>query len=301
MGFATASVLAPLLLIGVFEATGGRRHPVDVPDLGATGSPAQTAAASTAVAPTASLAGPIVAPAASATVEPAPAPTEIAGRDATAWRKALRSSAETNDWKTAAEALDALAKLDPDALDDDALAKSSVSVAVAVGNFAPDLAPRAFEALGATPGGIDVLYSVMSTRGGTKAAQQATELLDKVEVASRASAALRVTLELRKAPCKEKESLFDRAVADGDTRTLVLMEALRSPKCTPEADGCCLRDNGALESATRKLRARVAPGTPSPAAGPTMAPATTAAVGSPPAAPPPAPKPPPQPASGDPY
>ena len=106
----------------------------------------------------------------------------------------------------------------------------------------------------------------MSRRGGSKAAARATDLLGRAEVRAHASPALKITMELRDAPCAGKEELLDRAVADGDQRTLMAMNALRSPTCNPATEGCCMRENEKMEQSVRQLGTRLRPGpAPKPA------------------------------------
>src|SRR6185437_12413073 len=86
------------------------------------------------------------------------------------------------------------------------------------------------------------------TRGGTKASARAEVLLRKADVIARATPATRVTFALRDAPCPEKAGLLSRAAAEGDERTLVVMETLAAT---------CLGRSPALADAEQALKARL--------------------------------------------
>jgi serine/threonine-protein kinase len=65
----------------------------------------------------------------------------------------------------------------------------------------------------------------------------------------RASPALRVTWSLREAPCPEKAALLDRAKADGDVRTLAVLQTT--------VTACLGMRHDALKATIRALRLRL--------------------------------------------
>ena len=105
--------------------------------------------------------------------------------------------------------------------------------------------------------GIDVLYEVIARRGGSTAARIASELVARPEVRARGSAAFRVALDLREAPCAEKASLADRARVEGDGRALAVLSALRATDCDATSGACCIFDHPAVETAVRDLDQRL--------------------------------------------
>ncbi len=196
---------------------------------------------SVAVAPTA-------APIASATATALAAPESAAG-DPNA-RALFRNAVVVRDFQHGIELFFALVEHDPAAFREAPLALAARDLAVTIAGAPGDVAERVFEALARRLGGegVDVLYEIVRTRGGSKAASRAEALLAQADVVARATPSLQITHALRAAPCADKLALLDRAVAAGDSRTLVVMET------TCKA---CFSRNQALEDATKSLRQRL--------------------------------------------
>src|SRR5262249_53379517 len=138
--------------------------------------------------------------AASAPAEPSrEVAIEVEGLDANAWRTRLRATLETRDYHDGATAVLALGQLDPSAFRDPAVREAAVAVAAGLafeGNGATDRVFRLFtDGLG--PDGLDVLFDIVRTRGGTKGAKLALDILRRPEVLGRAPPALRISLDLR--------------------------------------------------------------------------------------------------------
>jgi hypothetical protein len=75
--------------------------------------------------------------------------------------------------------------------------------------------------------GPDLLYELLTTRGGSKAAKRADELLRDEAVRSRGSPAMRVAYDLRTAKtCDAKRALYERAGEEGDRRALGQLHVL---------------------------------------------------------------------------
>jgi serine/threonine-protein kinase len=159
-------------------------------------------------------------------------------------------------WKEAAGALVPLLELDPSALDEKELASAAVNSAVPL-EFEGEGDPL-FSALAYKGGtaGLDVLYAIMSRKGGSRAARRAKELLADPEIRGRATPALRIALLLREARCEDKEALFERAGREGDERALVYLERLRSSRCDPRRGECCFHQRRALGRAIDALEKR---------------------------------------------
>lgn len=205
----------------------------------AAGSPTASSSASLATAPSASAAEPAL--------------TEVDGLDAEAWKLALKTAPSTNNYEKALASVLALAKLDKDALKDATLRANALETTVRFGNKEP--VKKLIDVLATSFGsdGLDILYEVMTKRGGSAAAALATEQLKDPVVRARATKALLVAMDLRDAPCAEKVKLLDRALAEGDARTLGQLAAARAPACDSSTGACCLKDNAAVETTVREL------------------------------------------------
>lgn len=199
--------------------------------------------------------------------DPLPTKVEVDGLGAAAWTARLLSAPKAKGWPDGAKALAALSELDPTALKADAVAKAAADVAVgAVGMPAKDpTADKVFESLMHNFGsdGLDVLYRIVDSKPKTHpAAKRAFAELRQPAQIARSSPALRVTIELRDAPCEKQGALFGRAATDGDARTLKVIKPLKSKPCRRADHPCCFRKNTALAGAIKKLTATASEGTP---------------------------------------
>ena len=174
-------------------------------------------------------------------------------------RDRLLAEARDKDWPSAEAALLALVDKDPIAFHQRDVAAAAALVAVRSAFRPESRADAVFTALSEKLGqdGLDILYDMASAHGGTKGAERASDTLRRPEVLARESPALRIAVELRAAPCSKVSSLFDRAATDGDGRSLVPLELLRSPQCQPRLGQCCLRKDPDLDRAVKAIRQRV--------------------------------------------
>jgi eukaryotic-like serine/threonine-protein kinase len=188
------------------------------------------------------------------------APTEIDGLDAAGWRAQLGRAVATRKWLTGADAVLALAKLDPKLLASHG-AREDVLSAVAGIAFEKDseAADKVFEVLtdGLGSDGLDILFDLVRARGNTRAGQRATEILARPEVMTRTSPALKVYVDLRKATCTGKRELFGRAASDGDERSLYELQMLHGTRCRSKNDPCCFRDDKAVAETIDAMKARL--------------------------------------------
>ncbi|MDC3959166.1 serine/threonine-protein kinase [Polyangium jinanense] len=206
-------------------------------------------------APTAS-----AAPAPSPTTAPESAPTDIDGADATEWAERLRRAASRKEWRPGAKAFLALAKLDPARLTGSELRGDVATVVAGIGfetSFTES--DQVFDALENElgSGGLDVLFHVVRTRGGSKASRRAQDILGKPGILDRATPALRVAYELRKSACPDKRALFSRAAEEGDGRALEELLIVKDVPCSAKRDPCCYREDAELKDAISKLRAKL--------------------------------------------
>jgi eukaryotic-like serine/threonine-protein kinase len=203
-------------------------------------------AASAAAAPSASAAPSVSASAAPSAAASAPPPSF----DPSVTRAVLRRATATRDLARAVEAFEALASYDAAAFKEPAIALAARDLASAVALTGGEGADRVFDGLAHKlgPDGLDVLYEIVRLRGGSKGAARAEALLREPGAMDRATPALRVTFALHEAPCADKPALFDKAIADGDVRTLMEMET--------RTKACFGAGNRPLQAAIGALRAK---------------------------------------------
>jgi serine/threonine-protein kinase len=215
---------------------------------------APSAVPSAAPAPTAAP----VAPTASATA--VAATIEVDGVDAAGWRARLDKASQIKDWVLGAKAFLALVQLDPALLDDAGARAQIIAVAAGIAHEGRnELSDAVFDTLTNRlgPRGLDLLYEIALSRGGTRGGQRARALLAQPDVVARETPALRVAYEFFVASCAARRTLLDRAAAEGDRRTLVQMEVAHGARCANKKDPCCFREDAAMADAIAKLRARV--------------------------------------------
>ncbi|WP_437722972.1 protein kinase domain-containing protein [Sorangium sp. So ce861] len=214
-----------------------------------------------AAAPAASASAPMPAGSGAAPAEGAalagPAPLE--GAELPAERERLVGAVRAKRWDDAESALFVLLAKDRAAFEQRDVMTAAAAVAVK-SSYRPDgRADPIFEALESRLGqeGLDIAYEIVSGYGGTQGGKRAAALLRRPEVLERASAPLRIAVELREAPCRRKQALFERAALEGDARALVFLEMLRSSQCQPRIGQCCFHHHAGLERAVRSLRDRL--------------------------------------------
>lgn len=250
--------LAPYLGGGILAAVviaalagGGRAPPEPEPQL-APARPLASALATSEPAP-----ADTAVPEAPAPTAPAPEAAASAAPDAPAEpppdeaaRKALTDAVRARRWVKAADAIQKLAEHDPTALRERPLAIAARNVAIAIAKTGEEHADKVFDALSSRFGtaGIDVLYEIVETRGRSTPATRAAKLLRDPEIAARGTPAVRISFELRDATCGEKLPFLERAVSEGDDRTLVVLETTVRP---------CYKTNRAIDEAIKKLRSRL--------------------------------------------
>jgi serine/threonine protein kinase len=165
-------------------------------------------------------------------------------------RTLLRTAVSTHDYLRAIPAFRALAEHDTAAFRDPLVATAARDLAVVLAAISNPETEAIYGALATQLGeaGVDILYEIVRTRGGTKASTRATALLEKPEILARAPASARISYEYARALCPDKLTLLERCKAEGDVRTVMAMEA--SAKT-------CFNQNQALDDAMRTLRQRL--------------------------------------------
>jgi hypothetical protein len=153
----------------------------------------------------------------------------------------------------------ALVDMEPKAFEDREVVNATVAIAAGIGLSGDEKATAVFEALTNKLGGtgLDILYEIESTRGGSKAATRAAEILRKDEVLARASPALQIAIGLRDGSCKERLALLDRAKTEGDRRAIAVLDVLRQGSCVARSGECCFKTNGAVEDTVKQIWTRL--------------------------------------------
>ena len=162
-----------------------------------------------------------------------------------------------NDLKGSVAALEALAEAHPSAIKDAEVREGIVDLSQRVTQTQGDLTDRMFDLLARKSGttGIDILYYLVTSKGGSKASKIADKLLADPKVVARGTEAMQVAWALYKASCPLKKAQFARAGEHGDQRALgQLFQLNRS--CGRRNRACCLHKDPALEAAIEAMKAR---------------------------------------------
>ena len=188
-------------------------------------------------------------------------PTERPGADrAAAARKLMRAATDSKEWGRGAEGLATLAEVSPESFDDRSVVNDTIAIAAGIEVGGGEKADKVFDALTSKLGstGLDILYEIVSTRGGSKAASRATDILRTKDVIDRASPALRVAMELRDATaCKDRLALLERARTEGDTRVVAVLDNMRQLDCVAKSGECCFKTNPAVADTIKQIYARL--------------------------------------------
>lgn len=193
-----------------------------------------------------------VAPLPSITALPPPAPRT--GELASQFREDVR----LDRWRAAAIALQAWLDADETALDQEDDWQKARQVALRAAFAEVENIEVLFETIADTPGerGLELLYDIVESQGGSRGATLAWAELKRPEVRARLSPALSVAVDLRLASCRDKPAFFDRAARDGDERAQRVLKILGSPRCVPYRGECCWRKHPGLESAMETIAGR---------------------------------------------
>jgi eukaryotic-like serine/threonine-protein kinase len=191
-------------------------------------------------------------------VKPPPAAPASGKPSVVTLRKRFNDAHKIGSWLRAGKTLIDIADVDPTELADPKLVKKAAVVAVQLDYSDGGTGTKLFEALAYRAGapGHDLLYEVLSGKGGSAAADRATALLAEPAVRATIAPELVVSLELRDRRCKDKPQLFERAGKEGDERTLVYLRQIRAPRCDARRGECCFHGNKKLSAAIDTLEKR---------------------------------------------
>jgi hypothetical protein len=185
-------------------------------------------------------------------------PSATPSTDTQEARAQLRKDLQLGRYPAATADLVHLLDIDPRTAEDGAVRADIVELTMRVMLLTGDEPVRIFELITQKmdTAGIDILYELVTTRGGSRAAARAEELLRDEKIRARGTPALRIAYDLRVTTgCDEKKALFARAKTDGDGRTLGQLYLLNR-RCGRHAAGCCFHNDPELKEATDALKAR---------------------------------------------
>ena len=141
-------------------------------------------------------------------------------------------AAALHEWATSQNAFDALADKAPAVFADRQVGTAARDLAV--GLEKEGAGEKVFDRLarGLGTAGLDILYTIVESRGGSKPRQRAAvDLLRETEVSKRATPALRIAFELREAPCDKKGDLLEQRRQGGRRPgTLVVLKTMTSSR-----------------------------------------------------------------------
>jgi serine/threonine-protein kinase len=182
----------------------------------------------------------------------------------------LHATAEAHDAAKAVAVFVEIADRDRAAFGDRAVqteAADLAEIAAPSGRAADPIFDRLAAPLGVA--GLDILYDLVAReqhagdplqRAGltapTSAGPRARAILGRADVLARATPAMRVAYELRRAPCQSRPGLFGRAATDGDDRALSILTSMQPPAC-PREGVCCFPRHRELERAVAEIQTRL--------------------------------------------
>jgi hypothetical protein len=188
---------------------------------------------------------------------PEPEPPAVPTPEQREATKLFMDRVRKNDLKGSVTALEDLAAKYPWALKDRDVKEQVVELSQRVTALQSDEPDRMFAVLASKSGsvGIDILYYLATSKGGSRASKMAEEYLRDDAVVRRGSEAMRVAWELRQAKCDDKKALFARAGEHGDVRSLGQLQLLNR-RCGRRNRGCCYENDKELDAAMEKFKAR---------------------------------------------
>ncbi len=103
--------------------------------------------------------------------------------------------------------------------------------------------------------GPDILFDLVTTRGGTRAATYAEDILKREDIRAKGTPALRIAYDLRfAASCQDGIALFGRAKTDGDRRVLAALFTMA--RCGRAPTDCCIGNDPAYRDVVRVINSK---------------------------------------------
>ncbi len=165
-----------------------------------------------------------------------------------------------NDLRGALAKMKRLLELDPEAPRDDnvraAIVDLTMRIMLVVGPEPDDMFDQLVNHMGTT--GIDILYQLVTTKGGSRAATLAQKLLDRPDVVARGTEAVRLAYALRSSKsCEAKKALFPAIGEHGDGRSLGQLYLLNRECGRRHSDPtCCLHGDKDLDATIDAVQKR---------------------------------------------
>jgi serine/threonine protein kinase len=197
-------------------------------------------------------------PAPKETSKPAPTASPEDEASARELRARIEKSMRTGNTSAFVNDVERLFEIDPTAANDRDLRSAVVEVLMRIMMGDGAEAERLFKLIESKMGtaGPDLLFELVTTRGGSRAAKRAEEMLRDEGLRSRGSPAFRIAYDLRFAKgCEERISLLDRARDDGDRRTLGQLQILSNQEC--RRGECCLQSDPGFKAAMDGIKERL--------------------------------------------
>jgi len=172
----------------------------------------------------------------------------------------LERNLRGNNLTSAIESLKALIAIDPDVIKDahDDIIDLTQRVMLLKGNEPSDMFDILVNKMGS--GGIDILYEMVTTKGGSDAAVESKKLLDKPDVLAKGTPAVQVAYKLRdnvrgNGSCEAIKSLFPDVRQYGDRRAFGEL-LLLGGRCGRRHVGCCLSGDAEYEDTMKAMLAK---------------------------------------------
>lgn len=188
----------------------------------------------------------------------------IARLDLPAARAHLVERLRTDDLTGAQRSLQRIVELDVDPLAHPDMKRAVLDLLTKVAVLPGAASDQLFQMVSTRMGepGLDLLLEVVATRGGSVAAGYATRLLERPDVLSRGSPALRVAWAVRLAKgCDEVRELLPQATRSGDDRVATLLRTIA--RCRT-SEPCCPEDEQAITATVDAIGARIGATAPLP-------------------------------------
>lgn len=170
-----------------------------------------------------------------------------------AW-ESVSTSMSRGHWSKAIDSLEVFLQMDDEGHQDLNVRKGAEQLAVkACVNKAAEICTRMMTLLSEKmdEGGIDVLFELVVTRGGTGATWHAARLLQQEKVLKRGSEQLRIAHALRVANnCDKVRDLLGDAAKTGDRRAIRELKIISGPRRQCQARGCCMLASSPLIKTT---------------------------------------------------
>ncbi len=175
--------------------------------------------------------------------------------------ESLSTNMTRGNWTAAIDALEVFNAMDPNGHKRGPVKKTAANLAVkSCINKSAKICDRMMTLLSKemAEGGIDVLFELVVTRGGTGATWHAAQLLEQKKILDRGSDALRIAYALRKAnSCKKVRAIFADAAKLGDRRAARELKIIGGPRRQCQARGCCIvASDQAIKSTIASINAR---------------------------------------------